>query len=155
MNKIEEYNNQINFCNQIENILKNDTSKYSIDIIDAIITINKIYPKLIKKYNYDFQRLYSSISRLSSKISLGDVYKIHEYGNIQTDGYEKGYLFLEEDSLVLLHKHYTEKEYYKVLCGDEKSIKKYCCNIGESHNIDIVSKPTIVRTYKYIPLSKK
>ena len=155
MNTIEKYNKEINFRNQIEKILKNDIDKYDMGIVYIIVTIDKIYPKLIQQFNYDFERLYNNISKLNSEISSGDVYKIHEDGNIKIDGYEKGYLFLTEYSLVLLHKHYNEKEYYKVICGDEDAVKKSCCNIGESHNIDKVSTPTIVRTYKYIPESKK
>ncbi len=149
MNCVEKYNNEINFCNQIEKILRNDIDKYDLDIIYTIVTINKIYPKLIKKFNYDFERLYNSISKLNYKISDGDVYEIHEDGNITLDGYEKGYLFLTEDSFVSLHEHYNEKEYYKVIYGDENAVKK------GYYNIDKVSTPTIVRTYKYIPGSKK
>lgn len=151
MEELIKVNKLINFCNNVQNALKDDN--YDIEKLDVIITINRVYEKVIEDFNYDFNKLYNSITKLDSDICDGDVYKILEDGNLKEDGYEKGYLFLMEESSILLHYHYNEKEHYKCIFGDNTSISKNFCDINSSHEITSVNTNTIVRTYKYIPES--
>lgn len=153
MQDLVKINKLINFCNNVQNALRDD--KYDIEKLDVIITINRTFEKIIEDFDYDFNRLYSSITKLDNNICKGSVYKISEKGSLECDGYEKGYLFLTGGSSILEHIHTKEKEHYRCIYGDEKSISRIFCNIGASHEITSVNIDTIVRTYKYIPETMK
>lgn len=143
----------------IDNMIK-FSEKLKNAIFDENFELNKVYiiatqlPRdYIEKFNYDFDTIYNNITKLDESISDGYVYKIFEEGNLQEDGFEKGYLFLTQGSSILLHYHYNEKEHYKCISGDSQSISSDFCNIGSSHKISPVGYDTLVRTFKYIPKS--
>lgn len=154
MKELTRQDKIINFCSEIQIVLRDD--KYDVEKLDVIITINRICEEIIEVFNYDFNLLYNSITKLDdNNMFTGSVYKISECGSLKYDGYEKGYLFLTEGSSILEHIHTKEKEHYRCIYGDKKSISRNFCNIGISHEITSVNTDTIVRTYKYIPESMK
>lgn len=93
---------------------------------------------------------------LPDTIAIGPVYKISYEGDLENDGYEKGFLFLPEGSGIKKHTHTNDIEQYTLIGGDLKvngeSIEVNRCLIGESHGIDPVSTNTAVKTLK---ISKK
>lgn len=126
-------------------------------LFDENYDLGKVYimtllpNEYIKKYKYDFDIIYNNIKKLDNSISEGTVYEVSDEGSILRDGYEKSYLFLSADSSIKKHYHYTEKEHYKCIFGDNNAISSNFCNIGLSHEIKSVYKDTFIRTYKYIP----
>lgn len=151
MQDLVKINKLIKFYSNIQCSLKDE--KCDLEKLDVIIVISHNCEEIIESFDYDFERLYNKIVRLNDDISSGNVYKILEEGNLEEDGFEKGYLFLTLGSSILLHYHRSEKEYYKHIYGDKEAIKGCFCNIDQSHEITSVNDDTIVRTYKYIPKS--
>ncbi len=93
---------------------------------------------------------------LSKNIADGIVYKINCFGNLETDGFEIGYLYLLKGSGIKSHEHINDVERYKRIIGDlvinGNNCDKDICMLGKTHGIDCVSKDTIIETCK---VSKK
>ena len=89
---------------------------------------------------------------LSNTISEGLVYKIHYKGDLNTTGYERGFLVLTKGSSIKEHIHTKEVEKYKLLLGklsiNGKEQKENICLLNESHMIDKVDEVTIIETFK-------
>lgn len=124
---------------EIEELCNHEFERYSDEL-----TIKKIKEKM------DKDKL--SITLLPDSIAVGKVFKTSYEGNLETDGYEKEILFLPVGSGIKIHTHINDIEQYTCLTGSLKvngkktSINK--CLINESHNIDVVSENTIVKTLK-------
>lgn len=93
---------------------------------------------------------------LPSSIANGKVLKIMYDGNLETDGYERGYLILPYGSGIKEHIHQNDIEQYMVLLGSFSINGEYKlineCFIGGKHSIDPVCDLTIIKTTK---ISKK
>lgn len=91
-------------------------------------------------------------SILPNTIANGKVYKIPAFGNLNTDGYEVGYLYLPTGSGIKEHQHINDIERYKLLNGELKInnsvMDTNICLLNNSHCINKVSKPTIIQTCK-------
>ena len=89
---------------------------------------------------------------LPESISTGIVYKISYKGNLNTKGYESGFLIMTKGSSILEHKHEENVERYRPLMGkliiNGIEQKENICLIGQSHSIDKVKELTIIETYK-------
>lgn len=89
---------------------------------------------------------------LPTNICVGSVYKVDYEGDLKQEGYEKAYLYLPKGTGIKLHKHIKDIERYEVLMGrlsvNGREVDVNDCLIGESHNIDICSEDTIIRTLK-------
>ena len=110
-----------------------------------------------KELKYVFEQLIKrNYTVLPETISEGIVLKIHLEGNLETDGYEKGYLVLTPNSGILEHTHTNDIEKYINLSGimsiKNKQEKENICEIGKTHNIDKTQELTIIKTIK---ISKK
>ena len=96
---------------------------------------------------------------LPDTIAIGTVLKIHIEGNLEKEGYEKGYLLLTPNSGIIKHKHINDIEIYKCLKGNlsikNKTTNEDICLIGEEHNIDRVKELTIIKTLKIQKKIKK
>lgn len=150
MNILTQTGKNIQFFEEMTKVLKSDNAEF--DKINIITFIYYNCLEIIEKFDYDFNKLYRCITKINNtNIANGNVYRIYEKGDLQEEGYEKGYLFLTEGSSILEHIHTKEKEHYRYILGDINCISKKYCNIDESHRITSVNTDTIVRTYKYIP----
>lgn len=91
-------------------------------------------------------------SILPDTIAIGQVYKITEFGSLDVEGYEKGYLYLPIGSGIKKHTHINDIEKYTKIQGvlSVFGIKQQTntCFINESHCIDIVNEDTIIKTFK-------
>lgn len=91
-------------------------------------------------------------SLVSEKLAIGKVYKVLLEGNLDIDGYEKGFLMLPKGSGIKKHTHINDVERYEIVNGVlsvfGNVVDVNICNINESHNIDVVDVDTIVSTYK-------
>lgn len=89
---------------------------------------------------------------LSKNMSIGNVYKIENYGKLNVDGYECGFLYLPKGSSVIPHTHTDDIEQYMLVSG-KLSIngieqQENICMLGETHSIDTVPVDTIIATCK-------
>lgn len=90
---------------------------------------------------------------LPEDIAIGPVYKIIYNGNLESDGFEVGFLYLPSGSLIKEHEHQKDAERYRLIYGELK-VKGRCvteniCHQGtSSHNIDKCSCDTLVETCK-------
>lgn len=93
---------------------------------------------------------------LGERVAVGTVYKISEFGNLDADGFEVGYLYLTKGSAIKDHEHTNDIEEYRLLEGilkiGKEEMEVNICKIGGHHSIDIVEEDTIIRTIK---ISKK
>lgn len=80
MEDLIKINKFINFYSNIQKALKSE--EYDIEKLDVIITISGVYENIIENFDYDFNRLYNSITKLDENISNGCVYKILEEGTL-------------------------------------------------------------------------
>ncbi len=89
---------------------------------------------------------------LSKSISINRVLKIHICGDLNSDGFELGYLVMPKGSGIKTHTHQNEIERYKLVDGLLKVngvlSNTDICTLNHSHGIDPVSKLTIVQTCK-------
>lgn len=89
---------------------------------------------------------------LPDTIAIGKVLKVIYDGNLETDGYERGYLILPYGSGIKEHTHENDIEQYSVLIGvlsingENRLINE--CFIGDKHLIDPVPDFTIIKTIK-------
>lgn len=94
--------------------------------------------------------------KLGDNISEGNVFKIHFRGNLEEDNFEKGFLFIPKGSSIKKHTHTNDVELYRLITGElsvsGEKMNDNMCFIGESHNIDKVSRDTFIETFK---VSKK
>ena len=112
--------------------------------LDDIISYNSVYIALqFSKGNYQI---------LPIEIAEGEVYKIPIEGSLDEDGYEKGLLYITKGSSIKPHVHTNDVEQYTLqegtlsINGVPTDINR--CYIGESHQIDPVDEPTIIKTLK-------
>lgn len=142
--------------NKLNNNLRN-----SLHIED----INHIAIELLEKFEdntyYDNKYICIQFDRnnysiLPNTIANGTVFKIPIRGNLSTDGYELALLYLTKDSEIKTHKHVNDVEQYTLIKGELNingiSQLSNRCLIEQSHKIDKVSNPTIIKTLK---ISKK
>jgi hypothetical protein len=106
-----------------------------------------------EKLQYILQQLkINNYTILPETISTGIVYKIDYPGNLDIQGYERGFLIMTKGSSIKQHEHTENVERYKVIMGKliikGKEHKENICLIGESHSIDKVKELTIIETYK-------
>jgi len=89
---------------------------------------------------------------LPNSISNGKVLKIIYDGNIDNDGYERGYLVLPYGSSINEHTHTNSIEQYMIISGglaiNGENMLINECFIGDTHSIDPVLDLTIIRTIK-------
>lgn len=93
-----------------------------------------------------------NFTTLPESISTGIVYKISYKGNLNSTGYESGFLIMTEGSSIKEHKHEENVERYRPLMGkliiNGIEQKENICLIGQRHSIDEVKELTIIETYK-------
>lgn len=116
--------------------------------------------ELIKKLEDENQNLQYVFEQIINKnytilpetIAQGIVLKIHYEGNLENDGYEKGFLVLTPNSEIKEHTHINDIEKYTNLTGKlsvkNKLTNENICLINEKHNIDKVQELTIIKTLK-------
>lgn len=89
---------------------------------------------------------------LPNSLSNGKVLKINYDGNIDNDGYERGYLVLPYGSSIKEHTHTDSIEQYMIISGcltiNGENVLINECFIGDTHSIDTVLDLTIIRTIK-------
>ena len=89
---------------------------------------------------------------LPNNIATGKVFKIKYDGNLDKDGYERGFLVLPIGSGIKEHTHTKDIEQYMIISGglsiNGENMLLNECFIGDSHSIDAVSDLTIIRTIK-------
>ena len=89
---------------------------------------------------------------LPDYIAIGKVYKISNFGVLEQDGIESGFLFIPKGSGIKEHYHVNDIEFYNLVCGSlsvcGKEQDSNICLIGQKHNIDIVDENTIIETKK-------
>lgn len=90
--------------------------------------------------------------KVSESLSINDVFIINVHGNLQSIGYEYGYLYLPVGSGIKKHKHINDAEEYFLIQGKLSVLGKdeiiNRCMIDEEHSIDVVSEDTLVRFTK-------
>ena len=111
----------------------------------------------IEKLKYiAFALSHDDYQMLGDNISEGNVFKVHFRGNLEKDNFEKGFLFIPKGSSIKKHTHTNDVELYRLITGElsvfGKKMNDNMCFIGESHNIDKVSRDTFIETFK---VSKK
>ena len=91
-------------------------------------------------------------SILNNSISNGIVYKIHFRGDLNTDYYESGFLFIPKGSGIKKHTHINDIELYRLIDGTLSVLGKTTldnmCFIGDTHNIDCCNTDTFIETFK-------
>ena len=96
--------------------------------------------------------LEGKVSVLPVSIAIGVVYKIVEFGNLEEDGFEHGYLYLPQGSGIREHSHVSDIERYKVVFGDlnvkGEKVTSNICDLGCSHDIGVVNRDTVIETCK-------
>lgn len=89
---------------------------------------------------------------LPNTIARGEVYKIPFMGDIDTYGYEVGYLYLPKGSSIKLHYHIDNIERYLLICGtlsvNGNNVDHNICTLNKGHNIDEVLEDTIIQYCK-------
>lgn len=97
----------------------------------------------IKAGNYTF---------LPDEIANGIVLKIQYEGNLEKDGYEIGFLVLNQNAEIKEHIHTNDIEKYTILKGNlsvnNKEVNENICLINQKHNIDKVKEITVIKTLK-------
>lgn len=111
----------------------------------------------MSKYNEEIKYVHNALKEgqyeiLNEDIAIGKVYKINAYGNLDKDGFEIGYLYLEKGSGIKEHYHEDNIESYKLLEGTLVVAGETCnqniCLLHKKHNIHPVYTNTIIKTCK-------
>lgn len=109
------------------------------------------------KYNEEIKYVFSKLKEgnyeiLSNDIAIGKVYKITSYGDLEKDGFELGYLYLEKGSGIKEHYHEDNIERYQLLYGNLTVAGESCtqniCLLHQKHSIQPVYTDTIIQTFK-------
>ena len=113
-----------------------------------------------REIQYVFEQIINkNYTILPETIAIGTVLKITLEGDLDKNGYEKGYLVLTPNSGILEHQHINDIEKYTKLTGTmsvkNKTTSENICLIGEKHNIDKVKELTIIKTLKINKKIKK
>ena len=89
---------------------------------------------------------------LPVSVATGLVFKVNTYGNMEEDGFERGFLYLPKGSGIKEHSHIFDIEKYDLIMGDLKvngeAMSSNICDLGCRHGIDIVNTDTIIETCK-------
>lgn len=127
--------NLIEECKLLENKLK---------------IIRELPEEVLERYNYDFNKIINKIEKYKDNDSQGEIYKIHNKGYIDIDGYEENYLFMCKGSSLERRNVLLKEQYVRILNDGSDD---YICYIdkGSTAILPIAKGNTVVKCYRYIP----